>query len=153
MRSRIPLPAEQPLNFFNAPQSLSKVNNGMAVRTDRPQVLNGVDLVRSADRSNRHQMMYMDESRSDRTVGRCEVESTNGACCSVVRNACCPCGGTPFIGVDRHLSDRAFVKIRVWGQFLRKWNLYWTLFARRCVSAACGLRRLNRACPPNLEQA
>src|SRR5262245_55472836 len=84
----------------------------MAVRADRPQLLDRIDLVLAADLGQRPQVVDVDVSFSHLTVPRSEVEAANAAAGAVGFDAPPPGFRVSLVGVDRDAGNSALVQVR-----------------------------------------
>ena len=80
----------------------------VAVRADRPKVLNGIHVIAWADLRQRHYVVDVNEARTQWAVQVLETEPTNQTHGAVVSDARLPGGAVSLIGVDENPACRVF---------------------------------------------
>lgn len=84
------------------------MDDGVAVRTNGPQILYGVHLVFLAKHAELAKVVHVDESICDGAVALTEVHATRHAMGTIKRDALGPSLQATRIGVCPNLSDRTF---------------------------------------------
>jgi hypothetical protein len=93
---------EHPSEFRDPDCGMTLVEHGVAVRAYRAQVLDGVNPVTVANRSEFNQVMDLDAPGPEPAVHQLEVESADRAGSAIVSQALGPCPGVALVAVHGH---------------------------------------------------
>lgn len=80
------------------------MDNRMAVRADRPQVVNGIHLVLLVDGAQLPKMMNMNEALCDRTIPLAEIHITDHAAKAVKLKTSSPGNRVPLVCIYQYLA-------------------------------------------------
>jgi hypothetical protein len=109
---------EDGTKFFNGPRLLAKMQDGVAVWTDRTKVRDWVDLVLATDRSQRNKMVDMSEPLRDGPVDSAEVELADCAGGTVMAEARLASARVSLVRVHKNSLNRPFYVGARLGHFL-----------------------------------
>ena len=103
------------------------MNDCVAGRANRNEVMDWIDLVAARDRSNRHDVMNMNEAISDLAKFLSEVNTAGLASMAVMGNASSACQRVTFVGIH---NNSPFGTLGKSGGDWSRWGTW----------SACGLR-------------
>ena len=98
------------------------MHDGVAVRTDRAEVTDGLDAVFATHRGKRLQVMNVNEARQRWPVDSAKVQTTNKAPRAIVTDAASPRARIAFIAVHLDLEDTALREVRLPSNLLGRRN-------------------------------
>ena len=84
------------------------MNHGVAIRADRPKILNRVEAIPLADCRNWNYVMNVNVAHRNASVCGFEIESTYHARLPIMRDAFLPTAAVSLIFVDQNLILYAF---------------------------------------------